>query len=198
MKRSAGLNIAVIMGSTRRERFSEKPARWIFEEVGRSEGVTAELLDLRDYPLPFFDEPQGAAAMKGKYPNKEVRNWAEKIAWADAFIIVTPEYNHGYPAVLKNALDNLYVEWNNKPVGFVSWGGVAGARSVEQLRLVSIELQMVPIRNAVHIPAHWTLTDEAGNLKTDTLKDSAGRFLGQLLWWARVLKGARAGLQDGG
>jgi NAD(P)H-dependent FMN reductase len=188
------LKIQVILGSTRKGRFSDKPGKWILEEVQKKEGVEAELVDLRDYPLPFFDEPMGPAGLQGKYSSDIAVQWAKKVAEADAYIIAAPEYNHGYPAVLKNALDYAYNEWNNKPVGFVSWGGVAGARVVEQLREVAIELQMAPIRNAVHIPSFWTLLDEKGNLKEgalDQMKDSSNKMLDQLIWWAKALKNAR-------
>lgn len=185
------LHIKIIIGSTRQNRFSEKPARWIFAEAKKKTGVEAELLDLRDYPMPFFDEAVSPGMAEEAYANEVVARWRTKIKEADAYIIVTPEYNHGYPAVLKNALDYVYHEWNNKPVGFVSWGGVAGARSVEQLRQVSIELEMAPIRNAIHIPNFWALLDEHGNLKTDSLQKSADNFFNQLIWWAGALKTAR-------
>lgn len=195
MTKNSSIEIKVIVGSTRQGRFSEKPAQWIFEEAKKLEGVEAELLDLRDYPLPFFDEPTSPAIVKdGAYPNDVAKKWAAKIREADAFIIITPEYNHGTSGVLKNALDYVYAEWNNKPVGFVAYGGVGGARAVEQLRGVAIELQMAPIRNAVHIPQHWNLLDENGGLKTgalDPFKKSADTFLDQLLWWAKALKIAR-------
>ncbi|MEK7624114.1 MAG: NAD(P)H-dependent oxidoreductase [Patescibacteria group bacterium] len=194
----SSVKIKIIIGSTRQNRFSEHPARWIKEEAGKIAGAEIELLDLRDYPLPFFDEPVSPAMVKGDYANEAVRKWAQKIAEADAYIIMTPEYNHGYSAVLKNALDSIYKEWNNKPVGFISWGGAAGARSVEQLRQVVIELQMAPIRNAVHISSFWTLFDESGQLKSgafDSLKDNAENFLGQLMWWAKALKKARENKQ---
>jgi NAD(P)H-dependent FMN reductase len=147
------IKVKVIIGSTRPNRFSEKPAHWIYEETQKREGVAAELLDLRDYSMPFFDQPISPAMSGGKYANDVVKTWAGKIKDGDAFIIVTPEYNHGYPAVLKNALDSIFQEWNKKPVGFVSYGNAGGARSVEQLRQVVIELQMFPIRNAIHLPA---------------------------------------------
>jgi NAD(P)H-dependent FMN reductase len=185
------LNIKVILGSTREGRFGEKPAQWIFGEVKKLEGVEVELIDLRDYPLPFFNEAVSPAMNNGVHANEIAAKLAKKIAEADGFIIATPEYNHGYPAVLKNAMDFIYNEWNKKPVGFVSWGGVAGARSVEQLRQVSIELQMAPIRNAVHIPNFWAMTDEKGNLKTESIQKNADDFLAQLLWWAKALKTAR-------
>ncbi len=185
------IKIAIIIGSTRQDRFSEKPAHWVFEETGKREGVEAELLDLRDYPLPFFNEPVSPSDMKEPYSDAVARAWVEKIGQADAFIIVTPEYNHGYPAVLKNALDYPPTQWHNKPVGFVSYGGVAGVRSVEQLRQVSVELQMAPIRNAVHIPAFWTRTDARGNFNASGIEDAGKRMIDQLLWWAHALKAAR-------
>jgi NAD(P)H-dependent FMN reductase len=195
-KQTSPVKIKVIIGSTREGRFSEKPARWIFEEVKKRSGVEAELLDLRDYPMPFFNDPISPSMKKGNYSNEVVAAWAKKIAEADAYIIVTPEYNHGYPAVLKNAMDFVYYEWNRKPVGFVSYGSVGGARSVEQLRQVSIELQMAPIRNAVHIP--WQLMAivnekgaAAGLELFEPLRDSKENFLNQLVWWARALKTAR-------
>lgn len=147
------LKIHVIIGSTRQNRFSEKPAQYIFDELKKNEDVEAELIDLRDWPLPFFDEAQSPSASKGNYTNELGKKWAAKVGEANAFIIVTPEYNHGYPAVLKNAIDWVFYEWQNKPVGFVSYGTVSGARAVEQLRQVVIELSMHPIRNAIHIPS---------------------------------------------
>ena len=191
------LKIQTILGSTRQNRFGDKPAQWIYGEAKKREGIEAELLDLRDYPLPFFNEPASPAMSKGEYSNEVAKRWVKKVGEADGYIIVTPEYNHGYPAVLKNALDYAYAEWNNKPVGFVSYGGVAGARSVEQLRQVVIELQMAPIRNSVHVPAFWTMFDEGGALKAgafDAFKKSADAMIEQLLWWARALKAARENL----
>ncbi len=195
------INVKVIVGSTRQNRFSDKPAHWIFEEVGKKSGVNAELLDLRDYPMPFFDDPKPPAASGGKYANETVQKWALKIKDADAFIIVTPEYNHGYPGVLKNALDSIYPEWNRKAVGFVSYGGVSGARSVEQLRQVIIELQMIPINKTIHIPVEIfaKLRNEKAPIIPeffDPIKKSAGgdrveAFLNELIWMARTLKTAR-------
>lgn len=184
------IKIQVILGSTRQNRFGDKPAKWIFEKLKAVPEVEAELLDLRDYPLPFFDEPRSPASSGGEYVLAAGRKWAEKIGEADGYIVVTPEYNHGYPAVLKNALDYVYKEWNNKPVGFVSYGVTGGARVVEQLRQVVVELKMVPVRTAVHILAFRTLLDEKGNLKTETLEKNADDMIGQVLWYARILKEA--------
>ncbi len=193
MKKQNGkkLKVGVILGSTRQGRFGEQPARWIVTEANNRKEFDAELLDLRNYPLSFFDQPSSPFMSGTDYKNPAVKKWAEKIKEKDAFIICSPEYNHGYPAVLKNALDYAYSEWNNKPVGFVSWGSVGGARAVEQLRLVAIELQMAPIRNAVHIQKFWELLDKSGNLKTDSLTESADEMLAQLAWWGKALKTAR-------
>ena len=147
------VNIKIIIGSTRQVRFSEKPAKWIQDEISKTDEVKSEVLDLKDYPMPFFNEAMGPAMSPEPYADENVQKWTAKIAEADGFIIISPEYNHGYTAVLKNALDYVYKEWNRKPVGFVSYGGLSGARSVEQLRQVVVELQMAPIRSAIHFPA---------------------------------------------
>lgn len=189
------LNIKVIIGSTRQQRFSEKPAHWIYEEAKKKEGVNIELLDLRDYPMPFFDEPMSPSMAQGKHANEVVEKWAQKIKEADAYIIVTPEYNHGYSAVLKNAMDYLYHEWNRKPVGFVSYGSASGARSVEQLRMVAVELQMAPIRSAIHIPVEMLMKVWMEKVPIEKLlpqlKDRVDTFLADLIWWGKALKNTR-------
>jgi NAD(P)H-dependent FMN reductase len=193
------IGIKIIIGSTRPNRFSEKPARWIYEETRKKDGIVAELLDLRDYPMPFLDQPISPAVSGGKYENSIVKAWAEKIKDGDAFIVVTPEYNHGYPAVLKNALDSIFPEWNKKPVGFVAYGNAGGARSVEQLRQVVIELQMLPIRNAIHIPSdiYRAVMNETLPVNPELFKglrnplDRVELFLNELIWNARALKTAR-------
>ena len=178
------MKISVIIASTRKNRFSEKPAKWIYDAVRKRNDAEAEILDLRDWPLPFYSDEFPPIALAGRYKDSIVKEWSKKIASADAYIIVTPEYNHGHPAVLKNALDWLYFEWNNKPVGFVSWGSVEGARSVEQLRQVSIELQMFPIRNSLNIK------DFSDNF--DLIQKPADLFLNQLIWWGNALKVVRS------
>ena len=189
------LNIKIVLGSTRPNRFSEFPGTWIFDILKKREGVEAEILDLREYEMPFFNESETPSSKKEAYTHEAVVRWTGKVKEADAFIVIAPEYNRGAPAVLKNAFDYAFQEWNIKPIGFVAYGTVGGARSVEHLRLSTIELQMVPIRNAVHIPAHWTLRDEKGALLPgafDPYGKPAEALLDQLLWWARVLKDARA------
>src|SRR3989344_6727317 len=129
------LKVKIIIGSTRPKRFSEHAARWIAELARHKEGMEAELLDLRDYPMPFFDAPVSPAFAAAPYDNPAVRQWQAKIAEGDAFIIITPEYNHGSSGVLKNALDWVYAEWNKKPVGFVSYGSVGGGRADVAVRI---------------------------------------------------------------
>ena len=193
------IKVKVIIGSTRPNRFSEKPASWIYEETQKREGVAAELLDLRDYSMPFFDQPISPAMSGGKYANDVVKTWAGKIKDGDAFIIVTPEYNHGYPAVLKNALDSIFQEWNKKPVGLVSYGNAGGARSVEQLRQVVIELQMFPIRNAIHLPSeiYRIAMNEKVPVNPDLFKalkepvDRVQPFLNELILTSQAFKTIR-------
>lgn len=192
MNAEHALKLKVILGSTREGRFSEIPGGWIVSEAGKRSDVSVELLDLRDYPMPFFEEPITPSSKKEPYKNKVVARWTKKIAEADAFVIIAPEYNHGYPAVLKNALDYVYQEWNNKPVAFVTYGSVMGARSVEQLRLVAIELQMAPIRNAVHLPWDSVVAGRKDPATAFTAyTERAKVLLDQLAWWGKALKTAR-------
>src|SRR6202051_3034556 len=144
--------ISLIVGSTRQNRFSEKPAHWILQHLKKRD-VDALLLDLHDFSMPFFDQAV-PPAMPGRQPyeNEVVRKWTAAIEASDGFIFVTPEYNFGTSAVLKNAIDWVYPEWNRKAAAFVSFGSAGGARSVQQLRLTAIELQLAPVRSSVHIP----------------------------------------------
>src|SRR5258708_642799 len=146
--------ISVIVGSTREGRFSEKPAKWILQHLKKRENVDARLLDLRDYPMPFFDQP-ATPAMPGRapYQNEVVQKWTAAIAQSDGFVFVAPEYNYGPSAVLKNAIDWVDPERNRKAAGFVSYGSAMGARAVQQLRETAIEIQLAPIRSSAHIPA---------------------------------------------
>ena len=188
--------ISVIVGSTRQGRFSEKPARWIFQHLGKRDGVDARLLDLRDYPMPFFDQPAPPAAPgRPPYEVEVVKKWTAEIARADAFVFVTPEYNYGPSAVLKNAIDWVYPEWHRKAAAFVSYGSAMGARSVQQLRETAIELQLAPIRSSVHIPAatlwaHFKGGDVEAGLAE--LEAPANAMIDDLLWWTLALKKARA------
>ena len=185
------LKIKVIVASTRANRFAEKPASVILEEAKKRDALDIELVDLRDYPLPFFEEaaPPGLQG-KDNYPKPAVMKWRAKVVDGDGFIICTPEYNHGYLAVLKNALDYVYFAWSRKAVAFVSWGGAGGTRCVEQLRSVAIELDMAPTRFAVHIPNPWFIKD-ISEIDTEANQQSAKGLLDHLTWWAGALKAAR-------
>lgn len=189
------LNVKVIVGSTRPGRFSEKVLPWLKAELVKDDQFNVEVLDLLDYPMPYFDFPMSPAYIQnGEYPSEAVRAWAKKIDEADAYIMIAPEYNHGYSAVLKNALDVVYGEWNNKAVGFISYGSVGGGRVVEQLRQVAVELQMASTRAAVHIQAPWLLSNEDGSLKDaalDPYHHSLVDMLAQLKWWGTALQTAR-------
>jgi NAD(P)H-dependent FMN reductase len=184
--------IGVVIGSTREGRFGEKPAHWIHEIAKQRTDFALELVDLRDHPLPFFNEPRSPAY--GPVNNEAARLWARKLATLDGLIIVTPEYNHGPSAVLKNALDYAYKEFNRKPIGFVGYGGVGAARAVEQLRLIAIELQMAPVAHAVHVGMMECLgMMQQGKAFEDFphLAQAAERLLDEISWWAKVLKLAR-------
>jgi NAD(P)H-dependent FMN reductase len=139
--------IGIILGSTRPNRNGEQVAKWVYDIASRRDDAEFELVDLRDYPLPHLDEPLPPSM--GQYQNEHTRQWADKIGSFDGFVFVTPEYNHSTSGVLKNAIDYLYAEWNNKAVGFVSYGSVGGARAAEHLRLVAGELQMADVRQQV-------------------------------------------------
>ena len=187
--------ISVIVGSTRQSRFSEKPAQWIFQHLKKRADVDARLLDLRDFPMPFFDQAM-TPAWPGRppYENEIVRKWTAAIGASDGFIFVTPEYNYGPPAVLKNAIDWVYPEWNRKAAAFVSFGSVGGARSVQQLRETAIALQLAPIHSSVHIPvatlmAHFQGGDVDKGLAE--LETPAKVMIDDLLWWTTALKTAR-------
>lgn len=195
MTNNTQFHIKVIAGSTREGRFSDKAAAWIAGEIKKQEGVKVEVIDLRDYDMPFFNEPVSPSFKQEPYKNEAVARFTLKIAEGDAFVIVTPEYNHGTSGVLKNAIDWVYQEWNNKPVAFVSYGSVGGSRAVEQLRLIAIELQMAPIRTAVHIPGEQYFSVLFGKADVNELFSSQSKnaeaMIVQLMWWTRVLKNAR-------
>jgi len=184
--------IGVILSTTRVGRFADKPTEWLMNVAKPRTDATFEVVDLRDYPMPFFDEPRSPIMLPPK--NEVALRWANKLAELDAFIFVTAEYNHGIPAVLKNALDYAYKEFNRKPATFVAYGSAGGARAVEQLRLILAELQVASLRHAVHIG----YTEFVGMLmQGKTFADyphldvSAEKMLGDLVWWASTLRAGR-------
>jgi NAD(P)H-dependent FMN reductase len=188
-------HIQVILGSTRDNRFSERAGQWVVEGLEARGDMNVELIDLRDHPLPFFDGIAPARTLRD-YPSAETRRLGETLDRADGFVIVTPEYNHGYSAVLKNAIDHTFIEWKHKPVTFVAWGNVGGARAVEQLRLVMVELETAPLRHAVHIlPDVLVPALRAEEFETSMLESLLPRLTlmgDDLAWWATALAAARA------
>jgi NAD(P)H-dependent FMN reductase len=184
--------IGIVVGSTRPNRFADKPTEWI-EKIARARGdIEVEVLDLRDYPMPFFNEAMSPAW--GPSQNEVAQKWQKKVAELDGFIFIAAEYNRGPTAVLKNAIDYAYNEWNKKAITFVGYGGVGGARAVEQLRLHAVEVQMAPTRTAVHIvlPDFLAVLQQGKKLEELAhLNQSAEQTLDQLVWWTKALKAAR-------
>jgi NAD(P)H-dependent FMN reductase len=184
--------IGIVIGSTREGRFADKPANWIYEIAKARGDIDVELIDLRDFPLPFFEE----AASPAWAPSKSdvAQKWQKKVASLDGFVFTAAEYNRAPTAVLKNAFDYAYTEWNKKAVGFVGYGGVGGARAVEHLRLIAIETQMAPVRAGVHIVWADMLPVMQGQKKLEELehlKQSANDMLDQVVWWTKALVAAR-------
>lgn len=174
-KNTKSKNILVIIGTTRINRASEGVANWVMKNLPETKYSSYELVDLRDWNLPFFDEAIPPLASKGSYENKVAQKWLEKAKNADGFLIVTGEYNHSIPAVLKNAMDYWYSDWTaNKPVAFVSYGATSGGiRAVEHLRQVSLELKLMPIHAEVNIPFIWAAFNEDG---TSTQESQVGQL----------------------
>jgi len=184
--------IGIIIGTIREGRFGGKPARWMLDMASERTDLDFEIVDLRDYPLPLFDEETGPTVAPPK--DEGALRWGKKMAEFDGYIFVTAEYNHGAPGVLKNALDHVYPECNKKPAAFVGYGGVGGARAVEQLRLICIELQMAPTRTAVHIGTgpYLGVRQEGKDLSDfDFLNESAVATLDELAWWTHTLRAGR-------
>ncbi|HUN35259.1 MAG TPA: NAD(P)H-dependent oxidoreductase [Trebonia sp.] len=177
--------IGIILGSTRPNRNGEQVARWVYEIASRRSDAEFELVDLRDYPLPHLDEPLPPSL--GQYQNEHTRQWADKIASFDGFVFVTPEYNHSTSGVLKNAIDYLFAEWNNKAVGFVSYGGVGGARAAEHLRLVVGELQMADVRQQVTLSLLTDFENFSVFKPNDYSAGTLGVLLDQVIAWSTAL-----------
>ena len=187
------MKISVILGSTRPNRQGERVAKWLMSQLNKDAQVNYELIDLKDYPLPFYNEIESPDKLKGNYSNDVAKQWAAKVNESDGFILITPEYNHGVAAVIKNALDFVYDEWKNKPISFVSYsnGLGAGIRAVEQLRLITNTLQMAPMQYAIHLPRVQDTIDESGNALNSIINNGVEKLQNQLEWWAFALKKAR-------
>jgi NAD(P)H-dependent FMN reductase len=186
------IRVLVVNSTTRADRFSEFVAPWVRTHLECRPELEVELLDLRDHRLPFFDGPAPARNPR-VYPNDEVRQLGEQVDRADCYVILAAEYNHGYSAVLKNALDWTFAEWNRKPVSFIGWGNVGGARAIEQLRQVAVELEMAPLRHAVHVlPSHMMAArDGDPTAALEPLQPRLNLLADDLTWWGRALRSAR-------
>jgi NAD(P)H-dependent FMN reductase len=183
------LKIQVIVGSVRGSCASFPVARWVHAGASEQERFDAELVNLADWPLPMF--ALAAPPATGTYKDPLQQRWAAKIGEADGYILVSPEYNHSTSAVLKNALDYLYAEWNRKPVAFVSFGNAGGARAVEHLRGIAIELRMAPLGEAVHLFGVGEKLGD-GSFEADARdKKQLTRMFESLAWWGEALRNAR-------
>lgn len=187
--------IAVIISSTRDARFAPKPAQWILEQAAARSDAEFELVDLKDFDLPLFNEVASNAWVPTQDPKAIA--WQKKIAEFDGYVFVVAEYNRSISGALKNALDQAYVEWNRKAAGFVGYGSVGGARAIEHLRNIAVELQMVPTRSAVHIGGSEFFTVWGGGANQPmsaiegAIAGSAKDMLDQLVWWANAARAAR-------
>lgn len=186
--------IKILTGSSRPGRFNIQPATWIYNLAKKREDVVVELIDLEKINLPFLNEPFPPKTKK--YTHEHTRSWSKTITESDGFIVVTPEYNHSFSAVLKNALDYVYFEWNYKPITFVSYGSEAGgSRAVEHLRDVAAELKMFDLKEQVLLPNYWEHTDENGQFNfTEKHIQAAETMLDQLIFWAKEMSKSRNSL----
>jgi NAD(P)H-dependent FMN reductase len=189
--------IAVIVGSTRATRFADKPAAWIFGLASERKDWEVELVDVRSFDLPLFNERASNLWVPSEDPHAVA--WQQKLATFDGFIFVTAEYNRSVPGSLKNALDQAYKEWVHKPAAVVAYGSTGGSRAAEHLRSISIELQMVPVRSGVHIMGADLMKvhpmGENGPISAieDHILPSAKAMLADLDWWVQATMAARAG-----
>ena len=181
--------IGVIIGSTRPGRNGEAVAKWVYENAKKRDDAEFELVDIADYNLPLLDEPYPAAM--AQYTKEHTKKWAAKIAEFDGYIFVTPESNHSTSGALKNAIDYLASEWNNKACGFVSYGSASGVRAVETLRLIAGELQMADVRAQVMFNLFTDFEDMSVFKPNDRSEGSLNELLNQLIPWSNALKTLR-------
>jgi NAD(P)H-dependent FMN reductase len=177
--------IGVILGCTRPGRMGEQVARWVMERATQRDDAAFDLIDLADHPLPHLSEPLPPAL--GQYEQAHTLEWAATIAQYDGFIIVTPEYNHSTSGVLKNAIDHLYGEWNNKALGVVSYGGAGGVRAAEHLRLIAGELQMADVRTNVALSLHSDFVNYADLAPGPHQVQMLGTLIDEVVAWSRAL-----------
>jgi NAD(P)H-dependent FMN reductase len=191
------MKLQVIVGSTRPTRAADKIAPWVTREAAVHEGFETEVLDLRDWPLPMFGEHMGSIGdlQDPSYSDEIVRRWNRKIAEADAYLVITPEYNHSLPGVLKNAIDSVFVSFafRNKPIVAVGYSaGIGGGiRAVEHLAQIAVEVEMAPVRSSVVIPFVDKAFTDDGEPADPATAVSLQIALEDLAWWAAALKTAR-------
>jgi NAD(P)H-dependent FMN reductase len=186
----------VILASTRPGRAGEPIAEWFVERAVAHGAFEVELVDLAEVDLPFMDEPNHPRLRR--YTHEHTKAWSARVDAADAFVFVTPEYNYGFTAPLKNAIDFLHFEWQHKPVGFVSYGGVAaGTRAVQMLKQVVTTLKMLPLFEAVSIPFHTQFIDEEGRVNAnETMEKAADAMLDELVLSEATLAPRRAAIRE--
>jgi NAD(P)H-dependent FMN reductase len=187
------LHIAVILGSTRPGRLGEQVARWVIKQARHRTDAEFDLVDLVDYPLPHLDEP--LPPNMGAYQNAHTQEWAAVIGRYDGFVFVTPEYNHSTSGVLKNAIDYVYAEWNNKAMGVVSYGAAGGARAAEHLRLIAGELQMADVRTNVALSLFTDFKDFSELAPGAYQAQALETMLGQVIAWSQALAPLRQAAQ---
>jgi NAD(P)H-dependent FMN reductase len=183
------LRLGIIIGSTRPNRIGESVAKWVHEIAQRRSDAAFELVDIRDFNLPLLDEP--IAASEGKYSKEHTKRWAAKIASFDGYVFVTPEYNHGTSGALKNAIDFLYAEWNNKAAGFVGYGSAGGVRAVEHLRLVMAEVEIATVRVQVALSLYTDFENYTVFKPASHHEKTLDRVFNQLIPWSEALKPLR-------
>jgi len=183
------LRIGIIIGSTRPGRKGEVVARWALGIAKQRNDAEFELVDIKDYELPLLDEPMPPSM--GQYTHEHTRRWSATIASFDAYVFVTPEYNHGIAGALKNAIDFLYGEWVNKAAGFIAYGGASGTRAVEQLRLVMAELQVATVRAQVGLSLFTDFKDFSVFEPSRGQSNSVNALLDQVIAWGGALKTLR-------
>ena len=183
------VRIAIVVGSTRPGRRSRQVADWVLERARLHSGAEFEILDLADFELPLLDEPLPPSL--GRYRHEHTKEWARAVDQFDGFVFVTGEYNHSLPGALKNALDYVYAEWNNKAAGFVSYGSSGGIRAVENLRLIAGELQIADVRAQLALPFATEFRDFTTFVPSQAAEDQLVPVLDQVIAWAEALKPLR-------
>lgn len=192
--------IAVIIGSTRKTRFADKPTEWFMDKVKGHPELDFEVVDLRDFDLPLFDEPASNAWMPSSDPRAVA--WQKKVGSYDGYVFIVAEYNHSITGALKNAMDQAFVEWNRKPMTALAYGSMGGTRALEHLRAIAVEVEMVPLRQAIHIggadffKVHPLGSDAPISEIEGNLENALQSTLQELNWWARTLKPAREELKE--